>query len=397
MSDTTIARFPHGSSLPHRDNDPDAAHQARRRISSLPDPYLAHAIPSKEDLVGAIDPVSAVQAAGDAVKPLPLHPATPHTAVPAADSAESTAPPVVATTIAAPASATNPLEQGERLATTTAIGTTFPAHIPEPKPRSLPSRMRPFIVGILTFIGLYIIFKAPIFLSQLNYLTQPKTAATPASQASLEVPAAPTISIPKINVNAPVVYASDNNESDILTDLESGVVHYANTAMPGQPGNSVIFGHSSNDWWEPGNYKFVFVLLDKLQAGDTFTVNYNSHQYLYQVTGTQVVEPTDLSVLNQTPDPEMTLITCTPPGTSWKRLVVTAKQISPAPTTATATTTTAQSSGSTLPSNSPSLTQEIGSWWNGVVRTLSGKKSTPSSTQGSGSSSGSSAGTLPAD
>ncbi|HUC86701.1 MAG TPA: sortase [Candidatus Saccharimonadales bacterium] len=381
MSDTTIARFPHGSSLPHRDNDPDAAHQARRRISGLPDPYLAHAAPNKEDLVGAIDPVSAALEAGPAIKPLPL--ATVAGDAGALDVGNLAAPPATDST-----ATTNPLEQTPRATTAAAPGTSFPAALPEePKPRSLPSRLRPLLTGVLTFIGLFIIFKAPIFLSQLNYLTQPKTAATPATQASLAVPAAPTISIPKINVNAPVVYATDNNENDILTDLESGVVHYADTAVPGQPGNSVIFGHSSNDWWEPGNYKFVFVLLDKLQAGDTFTVNYNSHQYLYQVTGTQVVDPTDLGVLNQTSYPEMTLITCTPPGTSWKRLVVTAKQISPAPNTVAAAPSATQGNGS-LPSNSPSLTQQIGSWWQSIVKDLDGNKSSSSTGTGAAAPSG---------
>jgi LPXTG-site transpeptidase (sortase) family protein len=161
------------------------------------------------------------------------------------------------------------------------------------------------------------------------------------------------------------MFAKSNNEASIQKDLESGVVHYANTALPGEAGNSVIFGHSSNDWWEPGNYKFVFVLLDKLAVGDTFSVNYNSKQYIYKVSETKVVLPTDLSVLNSTTDPEMTLITCTPPGTSWKRLIVKAKQISPDPSVVNSKSSLSSSSDNqgTLPGNSPSLTDQLSKWW----------------------------------
>jgi hypothetical protein len=92
-----------------------------------------------------------------------------------------------------------------------------------------------------------------------------------------------------------------------------------------------IFGHSSNDWWQPGNYKQIFVLLDKLKAGDQIEITYQSKRYTYEVTGSRVVLPTAMSVLDPTSSPTLTLITCTPIGTSLKRLVVTAKQIDPAP------------------------------------------------------------------
>ena len=340
---------------------------------------MEHAAPRKEDLVGAVTPISpAAEAAGN--------PDTAGWPVSAPAVSVEDAAAVAATT----ASAANPLATPSEA--TNEHGATA-ARSPKPK-RSLPSKLRPLMIGLATFVILYFVFKPQLLLSQLNYLTQPKTSSTPATQAAAAVPAAPTISIPKISVNAPVVYATDNNETAILTDLESGVVHYADTALPGQPGNSVIFGHSSNDWWESGNYKFVFVLLDKLVPGDTFTVNYNAHQYLYQVTSSTVVDPTDVAVLNQTTDPEMTLITCSPPGTSWKRLVVVAKQISPAPATAKPPATTASSGGGTLPSNSQSLNDNLASWWNGIKSFVGGgsKQSSPQTTTPSTPSGG----TLPA-
>jgi hypothetical protein len=72
------------------------------------------------------------------------------------------------------------------------------------------------------------------------------------------------------------------------------------------------------------------------------------------------VAPTEVSVLAQTSEPTVTLITCSPPGTAWKRLVVSAKQISPSPaaTTVAQQPTTGDSLAS-LPGNAPS-------WWSQV-------------------------------
>ena len=106
-------------------------------------------------------------------------------------------------------------------------------------------------------------------------------------------------------------------------------MHYPDTAVPGKQGNVVIFGHSSGQWWAPGNYKFIFTLLDKLQPQDKIVIDYQGVRYIYRVYAYKIVEPTDLSVLNQSSDNSLTLITCTPVGTSAKRLIIMAKQIVP--------------------------------------------------------------------
>ncbi|MDF2461603.1 MAG: putative sortase, partial [Candidatus Saccharibacteria bacterium] len=184
------------------------------------------------------------------------------------------------------------------------------------------------------------------------------------------VPAENTISIPKINVKAPVNYEPSVQEAAIQKSLETGVVHYGNTQKPGEIGNVAIFGHSSNDWWEPGNYKFVFVLLDKLAPGDKITVDYQSKRYVYEVTGSRVVEPTEVSVLNRTPTPTLSLITCSPPGTSLKRLVVTAKQISPDPSQATSVAVdnpASTESQTTINGSESGFFDQVTQAWDGVV------------------------------
>lgn len=143
------------------------------------------------------------------------------------------------------------------------------------------------------------------------------------------VPSTPTLVVPKIGVTAPIVFVNSIVESDIQEGLRSGVVHYAGTAEPGKVGNSFITGHSSNYWWEKGGFNYVFANLEKMAVGDQAKIYYNGNKYLYQISEIKVVEPTDLSVLDQTSKPTMTLMTCTPPGTSWKRLIVKFDQIAP--------------------------------------------------------------------
>jgi sortase A len=137
--------------------------------------------------------------------------------------------------------------------------------------------------------------------------------------------------IPKINVDVPVVYDTPStNEKDIQNSLENGVVHYPGTAVPGQNGNVVVVGHSSNNLFNSGKYKFAFVLLNNLQIGDTITMQYGGKKYVYKIYEKVIVKPTDVGVLGPTDKTaSLTLITCDPPGTSINRLVVRAEQISP--------------------------------------------------------------------
>ena len=247
---------------------------------------------------------------------------------------------------------------------------------PQVRGPKLPAWLRPLLTAVGVFFLVLLMFKIPVIYSQAQYVmnSQATPAAAPAVAPTEVVPAANTISIPKINVVAPVNYEPSVQEAAIQKSLETGVVHYGNTAKPGEIGNAAIFGHSSNDWWEPGNYKFVFVLLDKLAPGDQITIDYQSKRYVYEVTGSKVVEPTNMSVLDQTPTPTLSIITCTPPGTSLKRLVVTAKQISPSPDTAIATAAAAGSASGSLPSGSASNSffDQLTKTWSDLTAMFSG-------------------------
>lgn len=173
------------------------------------------------------------------------------------------------------------------------------------------------------------------------------------------------IIIPKINVEVPVVYDVPTiQEKDIQKALEGGVVHYVTTPNPGEQGNSVIVGHSSNNILNSGKYKFAFVLLNKLESGDTFFMTKNNKRYTYKVYKKEIVKPTDTSVLNNTEkDATVTLITCDPPGTSINRLIIVGEQISPDPNTNLASTAqTSDTQPAIIPSNAPSLWSRLTGW-----------------------------------
>lgn len=174
------------------------------------------------------------------------------------------------------------------------------------------------------------------------------------------------IIIPKINVEIPVVYDVTSVEEDVFQKaLEDGVVHYKGTSYPGETGNTVIFGHSSNNILNRGKYKFAFVLLNRLEDGDTFILHQDGTRYVYRVNRKHVVVPTDLSVLNPTDKPSVTLITCDPPGTAINRLVVVGEQISPDPGANIASASPGISETdkpAALPSDAPSLWSRFWGW-----------------------------------
>jgi sortase A len=246
--------------------------------------------------------------------------------------------------------------------------------INEVKGRSVKVRKSRHFMPIVAALSVALIFS----LLQYNrlFIAQVKAYVSPGSinpqnivldpTTSIKVGPEPKVIIPKINVDAPVVYDVPSLAENVIQDkLKSGVVHYpipGANSVPGQIGNTVILGHSSNDVFDDGAYKFVFVQLDKLEKGDTFYLNYQGTRYTYSVTEKRVIDPTEVSQLvMDTNKPLATLVTCTPPGTALKRLVVIAEQISPDPTKATTNTNTGTSS-SKLPSiagNSPSLFERL--------------------------------------
>jgi len=215
--------------------------------------------------------------------------------------------------------------------------------------------------AIAVFIVLFTFFNELII---APFIQPSRTAsATPliVTAGSMAPTKTPEVIIPKINLEIPVDYSqTTTDESQIENALEAGVVHYPTTVKPGENGNAAFFGHSSNNILNPGKFKFAFLLLHTMVPGDTFYLTSNGKLYVYKVISKTVVDPSDVSVLGPVPGQTATatLITCDPPGTSLRRLILVGQQISPA--ISTNTTPAAQTSGSStpsasLPGNGPTL------------------------------------------
>jgi len=169
--------------------------------------------------------------------------------------------------------------------------------------------------------------------------------------------------IPKINVDVPVAYDVGNDYNSQMAAMQNGVAHFAipgASSHPGQIGNTVIAGHSSNDLFDGGDYKFIFAQLEKLNIGDTIYANYKSKRYTYTVTKKEVVTPNDVNKLVYgTAKPVLTLLTCTPLGTSINRLLVTAEQISPDPNKSTTAPISTIDDNPSIPGSSPTLLERL--------------------------------------
>jgi sortase A len=137
----------------------------------------------------------------------------------------------------------------------------------------------------------------------------PVVAATTAAPA--EGKAVGEIRIPAIGINQVVV------EGTNTSDLRQGPGHYIGTPLPGQAGNSAIAGHRTT-------YGHPFYNLNVLKPGNPVVLTTVQGIFVYDVTATRVVSPTDGTVIDNTPGNHLTLTTCNPRFSASSRLVVTA-------------------------------------------------------------------------
>lgn len=131
------------------------------------------------------------------------------------------------------------------------------------------------------------------------------------------------LSIPSLGLSQATVMISGD-------DLAKSLIHYGGTSLPGEYGNAVIFGHSTLPQFFRGTkeYKSIFATLPTIKIGDDVIVEYDGVSFTYRVFDKVVVEPNDLSPLEQHfDDSYITLVTCVPPGTYLYRLNVKARLV----------------------------------------------------------------------
>jgi len=100
-----------------------------------------------------------------------------------------------------------------------------------------------------------------------------------------------------------------------LPTLDKGVGYWPGTAMPGYVGNVVLGGHRVSK-------KKPFRDVDRLVPGDEVYLTTDEGTFVYAVTGTQIIEPTDTWIINQTDSATLTLFACHPPYSTKQRIAV---------------------------------------------------------------------------
>lgn len=118
-----------------------------------------------------------------------------------------------------------------------------------------------------------------------------------------------TIAIPAIGVEMTMY------EGIRLTTLDLGPGHWPGTALPGQAGNVVVGGHRTSK-------HRVFRNIDQLVAGDEIIFTDGDGVFTYVVDRVEIVEPTDIWIVDPTPTPTATLFACHPPGSTAQRIAV---------------------------------------------------------------------------
>ncbi len=121
------------------------------------------------------------------------------------------------------------------------------------------------------------------------------------------------ISIPRIGLNKMAFVEGVSRD-----DLKKGPGHYPDTPMPGTLGNAAIAGHRTT-------FLHPFYDVDKLKPGDDIIVETLAGKFTYKMTAQLVVKPTDVQVVDNTFDAQLTLTSCNPKFSAEQRIVIKAR------------------------------------------------------------------------
>jgi sortase A len=137
----------------------------------------------------------------------------------------------------------------------------------------------------------------------------PIPAAPPEPNAPEPVVELGTIDIPKLGLHLTM------SEGVSLTTLARGPGHWPGTAMPGEIGNVVVAGHRVTN-------TRPFRDIDQLGPGDEVIFEVAGVRHVYRMVASEIVDPSAMRVIDQTPARTATLFACHPPGSARYRYIV---------------------------------------------------------------------------
>ncbi len=143
----------------------------------------------------------------------------------------------------------------------------------------------------------------------------PATTNTPSPATGGTISQGNHVVIPAMLLDQPIV-----EDRNMYRALDKGIWRWPGGSTPDNGGNTVLVGHRFT-YTQP---KGVFYFLDKLKTGDTVGIVWDGTTYIYRVNGSKVVKPTQVSILDPTKEPTLTMYTCTPLWLPKDRLVITA-------------------------------------------------------------------------
>lgn len=156
-------------------------------------------------------------------------------------------------------------------------------------------------------------------------VNNPATNATPTSAGAATAPTKnvpDSITIPKIQISAPIVTTQSTDVDAVHSLLDNGVVLYPGSAPFGRMGETIILGHSAPEGWPKIKYDWVFSKIGDLKAGDKINIIYSNKNYSYTVAKIKVLAagqevPSNIATANT-----LALVSCWPPGKDDRRIAV---------------------------------------------------------------------------
>jgi LPXTG-site transpeptidase (sortase) family protein len=129
------------------------------------------------------------------------------------------------------------------------------------------------------------------------------------------------LSVPKLNIHRALVKVDSES-------FDKWLAHYPGSSLPGEDGNVFISGHSVLEkFYNPNDYKAIFSTIHTLEAGDEIIAEVGGVEYRYLVRSKRLVAPQEVSVIKPpAPGKFLSLLTCNPPGTYLRRLIVLAER-----------------------------------------------------------------------
>ncbi len=202
-----------------------------------------------------------------------------------------------------------------------------------------------FIVLFISSTGFYILSKIFFSESIFNAVPIPSNIKTPSipiplptsitsiippnlfemNSEGIYINLSGTISIPKIGIEAPIIFVGDPKWVDY--DHKYGVVHYPGTAFPGTSGAGLFSGHSSAPRNLSSPYTKVFSQLDRLEANDEIIINFQGNIYNYRVFRKEIIAPREFRLREYQDKETITLLSCWPVGTDARRIIIEAERV----------------------------------------------------------------------